>query len=133
MTRKKYVKQLMALGMSRNAANAMAYSCQVAGRSYAADYWHRRPWFLLARAARQASAAVLNITKAFNGLAAGVAKLRDSLVVHHPRLITPESVEGGNLYIVTAQEHDRLHGYSASVSYVDDLHDPAAYGGGGNE
>lgn len=133
MTRKKYVKQLMALGMSRNAANAMAYCCQVAGRSYAADYRHRRPWFLLARAARQASAAVLNMTKPLKGLAAAVAILRDSLVVHHPQLITPESLERDNMYIVTAQEHARLHGYSASVSYVDDLHDPATYGGGGNE
>lgn len=130
MTRKKYVKQLMALGISRNAANAMARVCQVAETPYAADYKRRAPWIRLGYAARRVRAAVLNMTKALNGLAAAAANFRDSLVLHHAQPITPENLEGGKMYIVTAQEHDRLHGYSASVSYVDDLH---GQGGGGHE
>lgn len=130
MTRKRYIKLLMALGLTRNRANAMAYACQVAGRSYAADYRHRRPWLQVAKAARQMGAAMLNMVKPFYGAAAAWKKLRDSLVVHHARPITPENLEGGEMVIVTRQEHERLHGYSAGVCYVDDLHGP---GGGGHE
>lgn len=34
MTRKKFVKQLMARGCSRNAAQAWAYACRIRGESY---------------------------------------------------------------------------------------------------
>lgn len=121
MKRKKYVKQLMALGMARNQANAMAYCCRVAGKTYEDDYRRKRPWLLLARSARQAKATILNVARAFNNVATAAAKLMGSLAVHHAQPITPENLEGGNMYIVTRQEHDRLHGYSAKVSFADEL------------
>lgn len=123
MTRKKFVKQLMAMGFSRNAANTKAFICLTTGESYAAYYRRHSPWWRLGSAARQACAAVLNMTKAFNGLIPAARELTADLVAHHPQPITPENLEGGKVYLVTRQEHDRLHGYSANVSYVDELHD----------
>lgn len=133
MKRKKFVKQLMAMGLERNMANVMAYLCQHTGTSYEADFRRRAPWLRLARAARQVSASLLNMAKGIKGVAAAAAGLRDALVVHHPQPLTPESLEAGKMYIVTKQEHDRLHGYSAHVSFVDEwdglnsekLHDQA--------
>jgi hypothetical protein len=111
----------MALGVQRNRADAMAYACRVAGRSYAVDYRYRKTWLEVSKAARQMGAAMLNMVKPFYGAAAAWQKLRDSLAVHHARPITPENLEGGEMVIVTRQEHERLHGYSAKVSFVDEL------------
>jgi len=122
MTRKKFVKQLMALGVSRNRANALAYACQVAGEPYAVYYRRELPWWTLARAARMARAAMLNMSKAFSGLIPVARELAAALVVHHAQPITPENLEGGKLYVVTKQEHDRLHGYSANVCFADENH-----------
>lgn len=121
MTRKRYIKQLMALGIQRNQANTMATLCRVAGKSYETDLRRRRPWMQLARAARQVSATILNASKYFNDLAAAAAKALGGLVVHHAQPITPDNLEGGNMYIVTQQEHERLHGYSAKVSFADEI------------
>ena len=129
MTRKKFVKQLMALGVSRNRANALAYSCQVAGEPYAAYYRRKLPWWTLARAVRLARAAVLNMSKAFSGLIPVARELAAALTVHHAQPIDQENLEGGGLIVVTQQEHDRLHGYSPSVTFVDELHSA----GGGQE
>lgn len=130
MTRKRYIKQLMGLGISRNAAAVMAYSCQVAGKSYETDLRRRRTWLQVAKAARQMGVAILNMVKPFYGESAAWEKLRDSLVVHHGRPITPENLEGGEMVIVTRQEHDRLHGYSAKVVFADETE---TAGGGGHE
>lgn len=121
MTRKKFVKQCMALGFSRNAANAMARICQASEQQYADYYRRHSPWWRLGKAARKARAAILNMTKAFSGLNTAAKELTAGLVVHHVQPITPENLEGGKVYLVTKQEHDRLHGYSANVSYVDEL------------
>lgn len=129
MTRKKYVKQLMALGVRRNRANAMAYDCQAKGRSYAADYGYISPWLKLAKAAREAGSAVLNMARSIIG-PRYAGRLAYDMVVHHVQPITPEKLEGGNIVVVTKQEHDRLHGYSAKVSFVDELE---SAGGGRHE
>lgn len=129
MTRKRYIKQLMALGIPRNRANAMARLCQHSGKSYAAEYRRQRPWLQLAHAARRAKTTILNVAKAFNSAATAAAKLRDSLVAHHATPITPANLDPGNMVIVTRQEHERLHGYSAKVSFVDEMETA----GGGKE
>jgi hypothetical protein len=121
MTRKKFIKQLMACGFSRNSANAVAYACMVAGEPYGECYRRKRPWLGLAKAARQLGAYILNLSKGVKDLIPCVEKLRDNLVLHHPRPINPGNMEAGNLYIVTQQEHNALHGYSAKVSFVDEL------------
>ena len=128
MTRKRYVKQLMALGVQRNRANAMAYACQDAGRSYANDYAFISPWLKLAKAAREAGSAMLNMGRAIFHSRHIMGQAAD-MVVHHDRPITPDNLEGGGLIVVTRQEHERLHGYSARVSFADDLETA----GGGQE
>lgn len=125
MKRKKFVKQLMALGMTRNQANAMAYCCRVTGRTYEADYQKRAPWLRMRYETHKLSVS-LRMTAGYlcSGLAraaAAVEKLRDSLVVHHVQPISPENLGSGKMVIVTRQEHDRLHGYSANVSFADEL------------
>jgi hypothetical protein len=130
MTRKKFVKQLMAQGVSRNRANAMACACRVAGEPYAVYYRRKLPWWTLAHAARLARAAVLNFSKALSGLIPVARELAAAMVAHHAQPITPENLEPGNMIVVTKQEHERLHGYSAKVSFVDDLE---TVGGGGHE
>lgn len=126
MTRKRYIKLFMALGVSRNAANRMADRCRAAGIPYAMNYSARSPWLKLGKAARLASVALLNLggaaRAALHGIADGTARTLHQLEVHHAQPITPENLESGKLYVVTKQEHDRLHGYSANVTYVDELH-----------
>lgn len=130
MTRKRYVKLLMALGIPRNRANIMAELCQVTGKSYAAEYRRQRPWLLISKAARNVAKTVCNMAKFFNSGLPIARELQGLLVAHHSQPITPENMEGGNMIVVTRQEHERLHGYSASVSYVDDLE---TAGGGRHE
>lgn len=126
MTRKRYIKLFMALGVSRNAANRMADRCRAAGIPYAANYRARSPWLKLGKAARMASAAILNLSSgaraALQGIADGTARALHQLEVHHARPITPENLTPGNIHIVTRQEHEALHGYSAKVSFVDENH-----------
>lgn len=128
MTRKRYVKLLMALGVHRNRANAMAYDCQVAGRSYAADYGYISPWLKMAKAARKAGTSVLNMARNIYRSSHIMGQAAD-MAVHRAKPITPENLEGVNMLIITRQEHDKLHGYSAQVSFVDELHGA----GGGQE
>ena len=74
MTRKRFVKLVMALGNSRNRANALAYACRVAGVPYEKYYRHNSLWWRPGEAGDQASASALNTTKVFNCLAAGGGK-----------------------------------------------------------
>lgn len=129
MTRKRYIKLLMALDVQRNRANAMAYACQVAGRSYEADYRFISPWLKLAKAAREAGNAVLNMARAALTGSRHIMGRAADMVVHHALPITLENLEGGKMLIVTKQEHDALHGYSANVSFADELEKA----GGGQE
>lgn len=126
MTRKRYIKLFMALGVSRNAANRMADRCRAAGIPYAMNYSARSPWLKLGKAARMASVALLNLGGAaravLHGIADGTARALHQLEVHHAQPITPGNLEGGNMIIVTRQEHERLHGYSANVTFVDENH-----------
>lgn len=130
MTRKRYTKLLMAVGIPRNRADIMAEICQGTGKSYATEYRRQLPWLRMAKAARKMAAAVCNTTKFFNSGLPVARELHAILVAHHAQPITPENLEGGNIVVVTKQEHDRLHGYSAKVSFVDDLE---TTGGGGHE
>lgn len=130
MTRKRYIKLLMALGITRNLANIMAETCQGTGKSYAAEYRRQLQRLRMAKAARKMATAVCNMMKFFNSGLPVARELQGLLVAHHAQPITPENLEGGKMVIVTKQEHDRLHGYSANVTFVDELH---CAGGGGNE
>lgn len=136
MTRKRYIKLLMALGIQRNYADAMAYACQVAGRSYAADYKMRSPWLRLAlfsrRVLRNATAAVMHLAESITNAMAAT-----NLQLHHPTPYTPENVGDGlhhNMQIVTQAEHAAIHGrldgYNAGTVMLDELD---AQGGGGND
>lgn len=126
MTRKRYIKLFMALGVSRNAANCMADRCRAEGIPYAVDYSARAPWLKLGKAARECGAAILNLSSAaaatLQGIVDGAARWLHQLEVHHAQPITPGNLTPGNMHIVTRQEHAALHGYSAKVSFVDDLH-----------
>ena len=121
MTRKRYVKQLMALGIPRNWANIMAELCQGTGKSYATEYRRQLPWMRMAKAARKMAKAVCNMAKFFNSGLPIARELQGLLVAHHSQPIDPENLEGDSMIVCTRQEHERLHGYSASVSFVDDL------------
>lgn len=133
MTRKKFVKQLMGLGLSRNRANFHATLCRYKGISYAEHYAAMAPYLRLNRATSRASVKFRMAAGYFcSGLAraaAAVEKLRAALVVHHVRPITPDNLEGGNILIVTRQEHEALHGYSAKIYLTDELETA----GGGQE
>lgn len=133
MKRKKYVKQLMGLGVPRNRANLMAYCCQRTGQSYADDYRRRSPWLRVSQEAHKAAVSMRMVDGYFcSGLAraaAAVEKLRAALVVHHVRPITPDNLEGGDILVVTRQEHEALHGYSAKICLTDELETA----GGGQE
>lgn len=61
MKHRKFVKQLMALGVSRNAANAMATAVHLNSWTYAEAYKAWRPWIHLAYSARKASTAMVNM------------------------------------------------------------------------
>jgi len=77
MTRKKFVKQLMAAGYDRNTANALAWSLQRAGAVYAEEYARRSPRLRAKMAHRE-------ITRAFGKIAdaamAAATVLRDLAV-----------------------------------------------------
>lgn len=126
MTRKRYIKLFMALGVSRNAANRMADRCRAAGVPYEVNYRTRSPWLKLGKAARECSAALLNLSRgaaaALHGIIDGTARQLHQLEVHHAQPFSPGNLEGGKMHIVTKQEHARLHGYSAKVSFVDENH-----------
>ena len=125
MTRKKIVKQLMAQGLSRNRANFHATLCRDKGISYAEYYAAVAPWLIPTRETRRATVKMRMVAGYLcSGLAraaANVEKLRAALVAHHVRPITPDNLEGGNILIVTRQEHEALHGYSAKIAIVDEL------------
>jgi len=134
MTRKKYIKALMALDVSRNDANAMALAAQVLGTSYEEDYRQRAPWLRLAlfsrRALRNVTAAVMRLAESITNAIAAT-----SLQMHHPTPYTPENVADGlhhNMQIVTQAEHAAIHGrldgYNAGTVIFDELD---AQGGGG--
>jgi hypothetical protein len=53
MTRKRFIKLLMAMGLSRNAANARATLCQYKGKSYAEEYKCMEPWLRVHREAHR--------------------------------------------------------------------------------
>lgn len=58
MKREKYIKLLMALGVSRNDASIKACLCQVTRTPYADDYKRRRPWLQMKKATSQLSDAM---------------------------------------------------------------------------
>lgn len=126
MTRKRYVKLFMALGVSRNAANRMADNCRAKGIPYAVHYSARAPWLTLGKMARMTGVSLLNLSSgartALQGCADSVARMLHHLNAHPSQPITPETLKPGNMLIVTAQKHAELHGYSAKVSFVDELH-----------
>lgn len=80
MTRKRYTKLLMALGVSRNRANAMAYACRVAGLTYATDYNSRLPWLMLTNAADGVSKAMRKLGKTMATALGTMAQRADLLV-----------------------------------------------------
>lgn len=55
MTRKRYIKLLMALGVSRNDADGKALLCRLFGVPYATDYARRAPRLRMAKTARNIS------------------------------------------------------------------------------
>lgn len=65
MTRKKFVKQLMAMGLSRNAANVRATLCQYKGRSYAEEYKAMEPWLRVHREAHRITVSMRACTGSF--------------------------------------------------------------------
>lgn len=95
MTRKKYVKQLMALDVTRNQANAMARICQHSGKSYEADYKARAPWLRAAQAARRLKAAFLNMGRELAKAAAVFCESFNRRAKQRGENITLEITVGG--------------------------------------
>ena len=65
MTRKKFVKQLMAMGLSRNSANLRATLCQYKCKSYAEEYEAMEPWLRVHREAHRITVSVRACTGSF--------------------------------------------------------------------
>lgn len=145
MKRKKYVKQLMAMGYQRNRAEFRASLCRDNGIPYAVDYKAVAPWLQLGCALRGWAKAVARYWTALTEniaarkrLAAAIDKSPDAeelRVKHHDLLYGP--VCGGplgyNMQIVTQEEHAAIHrhdGYRATITPVDEME---TAGGGGNE
>jgi hypothetical protein len=95
MTRKKYVKQLMALGVPRNRANAMACLCRAAGKTYAADYKAQAPWLRITKAASDLKTAFMKARDALAKAAAFICKNLNSRAQQRGENITVEITVGG--------------------------------------
>lgn len=61
MTRKKYIKQLMALGISKNDANDKALVCQLMRRPYAESLRSIKAWRELDKYKKRVADAVCNV------------------------------------------------------------------------
>ena len=130
MTRKKYIKLLMALDVPRNKARACARACQMVGKPYERAYRERVYWLRLAQAGRRFAR---NMTKAAMALAESTRHGLQSMHLHHPTPYTPQNAGAGldhNVQIVTPAEHAALHGYRTQTVLVDEL---AGQGGGGHD
>lgn len=146
MTRKKFVKQLMAMGYDRNSAEAQAMIYERMGyenalawvkASTAACENFSAMMVRIADAMRPAvEAAVESIKRLAEGLstidwtaaAERAAELAAITVVE--RKEHQEDTLDVLRYVADAQEHAHLLGYSPSVTFVDELH---GAGGGGIE
>lgn len=78
MTRKRYIKLLMALGVERNSAEDAARKCRETGRTYADDYRRRFPWLTMQKAFRKlgrSTLAVGNVLGAMSAAATAAASV----------------------------------------------------------
>lgn len=110
MKRKKYIKQLMALGIDRNGAHAMAYLCRTAGKTYEADYRARAPWLRLQMAARRAGTAFRKLSESFHAASMAFAEKFNRDMHHAGHNVT--------MQIVTREEHAAIHardGYGDTI------------------
>ena len=122
MTRKRYVKLLMALGMDRNEANAAACLCRATGKTYAADYKASAPWMRLHMAARR-------VKKAFEKIGRTAAATLTAWAIEFNRNMH-HAGHPITMQIVTREEHAAIHGhdgYRAAITLADEL---ATAGGG---
>lgn len=130
MTRKKFVKQLMGLGVSRNGANLYAKICRRKGIPYAQRYKAMEPGLRLRKTAKNVSVTInASVAKFASNLAvaaANMAKLRESiaqvaqqpLVAHHPTPYTPGNLPGllpDNMQIMRQADHAALHGRACGI------------------
>lgn len=95
MTRKKYVKQLMALGVPRNRANAMAYLCRAAGKTYAADYKAQAPWLRVTKAVSDLKTAFIKAGAAMAKAAAFLCANLNARAQQRGENITVQIIVGG--------------------------------------
>ena len=152
MTRKRFVKLLMAYGYTRNRANELAQLCHQNGVPYAEDI-HRRRLHLcfngkkFAKAIRQAA---IEVERAMRQLAEAAKRAGQSIkipkpdmVVHHPQLITTTNAYNfleKNMQLATQADHKAMHnGLRVDFSAIDEMsaqwpkENPHINGGGGNE
>lgn len=121
MTRKKFVKQLMALGLPRNRANSHATRCRYKGNSYAEYYAALAPVLRVRQAQDKLNVSMRMAAGYFlSGLArvwAAMARLRDDLVAHHPNPYTPghPGPDFQNMQIMSQADHAAMHGYTCGI------------------
>lgn len=124
MTRKKFVKQLMALGLSRNRANFHAMLCREKGIPYAEHYKAMAPWLGLAAGVKNPAVSIriacANFASAMDRAAANMKKLSQTiaeskqmeLVAHHPEPYTPAASAHQlpqNIQIMSRADHAAMH------------------------
>lgn len=79
MTRKRYIKLLMALGVERNKAEAYARQCRETGRTYKQDYYRRYPWLTMQKAFRKLGRSVLGVGNVLGRMSAAANTIVSSL------------------------------------------------------
>lgn len=152
MTRKRFVKLLMAYGYTRNRANELAQKCHQNGVPYVEDI-HRRKVHLcfngkkFARAIRQATQEVERAMQQLNEAVKRMGKSfkipKPDMVVHHPQLITTTNAYNfleKNMQIMPLADHKAMHnGLRVDFPAIDEMsaqwpkQNPHINGGGGNE
>lgn len=119
MTRKRFIKQLMALGVQRNAANAAAWLHRMQGHTYRRALGEERLRLSLKKAMGTFGTVAGEMTKAIAALADQVKKNFRAInfglernVIHHPTPYTPGqlSQDFQNVQVMSHADHAALHG-----------------------
>lgn len=119
MTRKRFVKQLMALGVQRNDANFAAWKHRLLGHTYRRALGEERLRLELKKAMGNLGTAVANMGKAIAALADQIKKNFRAInfrlersVTHHPTPYTPGqlSQDFKTVQVMSQADHAALHG-----------------------
>lgn len=135
MTRKRYVKLLMAMGVTRDQANTYALLCRMAGRPYKEDYGMRAPWLNVQNAAHRI---VVKLGAALAEFGIGVQKAIENIQRLRGAFVGLDLANGPDKtgYILPLTTSN-LDGYVTHFSAVDEVSqwpkENPYLGGGGND